>query len=412
MIKKLRLKFILISMLSVFFVLSITIASMNIANYVVIENNSQEILKEIIAQGTDDFGPNPFDPEDNPGGNPGENPGQRNVELRQEHYFVVSFNNDGSVIKANNVHMFIMSLEECEQLAAKVFNNEISGGKYGNYRYSKATKDDGLTYVGFLDNKERFDSAINFLILSFSISVGAYLLLFALILFGSKVVFKPAEEAYKNQKRFITNASHELKTPLTIISADLDLIEMDNGSNEWTKSIKDQVYRLNEMTNQLVTLAKLEEEESRFPFEDFSLNDVYLKAVDAFKTSFKKENIKFGSNISGNITMYGNKYLINELIYLFLDNSLKYTGGDNKSSYFVISQNKDKIEFRFSNTIDKDDEVDVRQILERFYRSPSNKKEGSGVGLSIGQEIVKLHKGKIDVDKNNNAISFVITFNN
>ena len=110
--------------------------------------------------------------------------------------------------------------------------------------------------------------------------------------------------------------------------------------------------------------------------------------------------------------MYGNKFLINELIYLFLDNSLKYTSGDNKSSYFVISQNKDKIEFRFSNTIAKDDEVDVRHILERFYRSPSNKKEGSGVGLSIGQEIVKLHKGKINIDKNSNSISFIITFNN
>lgn len=404
MIKKLRRKFILISMLSVFFVLAVAIGTINIANYVVVENNSQEVLNKIIAQGTDDFLPPPF--------NPGSNPDSRGVDLREEHYFIVSFNKDGSIEKANNAHMFIISLEECEELASKVFSGEISGGKYGNYRYQKALKDDGLTYVGFVDSKERFDSALNFLILSFSISAGAYLILFCLIFFGSKVVFKPTEEAYKNQKRFITNASHELKTPLTIISADLDLIEMDNGSNEWTKSIKDQVIRLNEMTNQLVTLSKLEEEDSRFPFEDFSLNDVYLKAVDAFKASFKKENIKFGSNISGNITMYGNKYLINELIYLFLDNSLKYTGGDNKSSYFVISQNKDKIEFRFSNTIDKDDEVDVRQVLERFYRSPSNKKEGSGVGLSIGQEIVKLHKGKIDVDKNSNSISFVITFSN
>jgi len=404
MIKKLRRKFILISMLSVFFVLAVAIGAINTANYVVIENNSQEVLKKVIAQGTDEFLPPPF--------NPGNNPDPHGGDLRQEHYFIVSFNKDGSIEKTNNAHMFIISLEECEELASKVFSGEISGGKYGNYRYQKALKDDGLTYVGFVDSKERFDSALNFLILSFSISAGAYLILFCLIFFGSKVVFKPTEEAYKNQKRFITNASHELKTPLTIISADLDLIEMDNGSNEWTKSIKDQVIRLNEMTNQLVTLSKLEEEDSRFPFEDFLLNDVYRKAVDAFEASFKKENIKFGSNISGNITMYGNKYLINELIYLFLDNSLKYTGGDNKSSYFVISQNKDKIEFRFSNTIDKDDEVDVRQILERFYRSPSNKKEGSGVGLSIGQEIVKLHKGKIDVDKNNNSISFVITFSN
>ena len=109
--------------------------------------------------------------------------------------------------------------------------------------------------------------------------------------------------------------------------------------------------------------------------------------------------------------MFGNKYLIDEHIYIFLDNSLKYTGGDNKSSYFVVSESKGKIEFRFSNTIDKNDEVDVKQVLERFYRSPSVKKEGSGVGLSVAQEIVSLHKGTLKVDKNNYTINFVITFN-
>ena len=109
--------------------------------------------------------------------------------------------------------------------------------------------------------------------------------------------------------------------------------------------------------------------------------------------------------------MYGNKYLIEELIYIFLDNSLKYTSGDKKSSYFTISENnKGKIEFRLSNTISEDDAVDVKQIMDRFYRSPSSKKEGSGVGLSIAKEIIKLHKGNIKVDKNNNSLSFVITF--
>lgn len=387
-------------MLSVFFVLAVTIGAINISNYVVIENNSKDVLSEVIRQGTDDemLGP---------GG------GQGKVELRQEHYFIVSFNEDGSINKTNNKHMFILSETECNDLATKVFNNELVGGKYGNYRYSKSTKEDGLTYVGFVDLKEKLDSFYNFLSLSSFISIGAYLVLFVLIFVGSKIVFKPTEEAYKNQKRFITNASHELKTPLTIISADMDLIEMDNGKSEWSESVRDQVKRLNEMTNQLVTLSKLDEEDNtRFPFADFSINEVCHKAIEAFSSSFKKENIKFSYNITGNLTMYGNKYLIDELIYIFLDNSLKYTGGEQKSSYFVVSENsKKKIEFRFSNTIDKNDEVDVKQIMERFYRSPSNKKEGSGVGLSIAQEIVKLHKGNIKVDKNNNSITFIIIFN-
>lgn len=397
MIKKLRIKFILISMLSVFFVLFVTMGAINISNYVGIENNASNIVNEVLKQGTDEFGPLP--------------PIGRGVDLRQEHYFTVSFNKDGSVKDVNNTHMFIYSREECIALASKVYNNQLTGSSYDTLRFKKEVKLDDLTYVGFVDIKERLDSFNSFLLTSSLVAVGAYAVLFALIFVGSKIVFKPTEEAYKNQKRFITNASHELKTPLTIISADLDLIEMDNGKSEWSESIRDQITRLNEMTNQLVTLSKLEEEDkTRFPFSDFSLNEVSNKAVESFAPSFKKENIKFSFNIGGNISMYGNEHLIDELIYIFLDNSLKYTGGEKKSSYFVIAENKGKIEFRFSNTISKDDEVDAKQIMDRFYRSPSSKKEGSGVGLSIASEIIKLHKGNVKVNKNNNVISFVITF--
>ena len=401
MIKKLRKKFILLSMLSVFAVLVITMGAINISNYVIVENNASGVLAEVMRQGTNEQTPGM------PGGDKKEN-----IELRQEHYFVVSFNQDGSVNKVNNRQMFMLSEAECKELALKVFNDTLTGGKYGIYRFAKENKNDGLTYVGFVDIKERLDSFNNFLLLSSLISLGALSVFFVLVFVGSKIIFKPTEEAYKNQKRFITNASHELKTPLTIISADMDLLEMDNGKSEWSESIRDQVTRLNEMTNQLVTLSKLEEEDkTRFPFEDFSLTEVCNKAVESFSSSFKKEGIEFSNNITDNIAMFGNKYLIDELIYIFLDNSLKYTAGNNKSSNFAMRQdNKGKIEFRFSNTIDPNDEVDVKQMMERFYRSPSIKKEGSGVGLSIAKEIISLHHGKISIDKNNNTICFVIKF--
>ena len=403
MIKKLKRKFILISMLSVLIVLTVTFSAINISNFVTLENEAKTTVNEVIRQGTDDVPPG--------GQGQGGASGNR-VELREVHYFVVSFNIDGSINASNTKHMFILSEIECVELATKVYNDQLTGGKYDTMRYKKATKEDGLTYVGFVDVKEKLDSANQYLLISSLIALGALAAFSGLVILGSNIAFKSTEEAYKNQKRFITNASHELKTPLTIISADLDLIEMDNGKNEWSESIRDQLSRLNEMTNQLVTLSKLEEEDkTKFPFLDFSVNEVCNKAIDAFSSSFKKEGIKFASNITGNITMFGSQYLIDELIYIFLDNSLKYTSGDMKSSYFVVSKNqKGKIEFRFSNTIDKTEEVDINQIMDRFYRSPSTKKEGSGVGLSIAKEIINLHKGTIKVDKNNNSLTFIITF--
>ena len=402
MIKKLKRKFILISMLSVLLVLVVTFSAINISNYVSVENDAKAAVSEVIRQGTDDTPPG-----EGPSGDP-----SGRVEIRDVHYFVVSFNADGSINAYNTRHMFMFSEDVCKDLATKVYNNELTGGKYDTLRYNKTLKDDNLTYVGFVDIREKLESANKFLLISSLIALGALLAFSGLVILGSNIAFKSTEEAYKNQKRFITNASHELKTPLTIISADLDLIEMDHGKNEWSESIRDQLTRLNEMTNQLVTLSKLEEEDKkRFPFEDFSINEVCNKAIDSFAPSFKKEDIKFSSNITGNITMFGNKRLIEELIYIFLDNSLKYTGGEMKSSYFVVSKNsKDKIEFRFSNTIDKNEEVDEKQIMDRFYRSPSNKKQGSGVGLSIAKEIIRLHKGTIKIDKNITSLTFIITF--
>lgn len=388
-------------MLSVLLVLVVTFSAINISNYVSVENDAKASVGEVIRQGTDDTPP----------GGPSGDPSGR-VEIRDIHYFVVSFNLDGSINAYNTRHMFMLSEEACKELATKVYNNELTGGKYDTFRYSKTLKDDNLTYVGFVDIREKLDSANKFLLISSLIALGALLAFSGLVILGSNIAFKSTEEAYKNQKRFITNASHELKTPLTIISADLDLIEIDHGKNEWSESIRDQLTRLNEMTNQLVTLSKLEEEDKkRFPFEDFSINEVCNNAIESFAPSFKKEDIKFSSNITGNITMFGNKRLIEELIYIFLDNSLKYTGGEMKSSYFVVSKNsKDKIEFRFSNTIDKNEEVDEKQIMDRFYRSPSNKKQGSGVGLSIAKEIIRLHKGTIKIDKNITSLTFIITF--
>ncbi|MBR0302150.1 MAG: HAMP domain-containing histidine kinase [Bacilli bacterium] len=403
MIKKLKRKFILISLLSVLIVLAVTFIAINVSNFVSIENDASLAVSEVIKQGTDDLLP--------PGGEPGGGQ-ERKVELREVHYFIVSFNQDGSMKEANTKHMFIVSEDECKNLAKKVYDNELSGNKYNTFRFNKELKDDGLTYVGFVDIKEKLDSANQYLLISSLIALGAFIAFAGLVIVGSNIVFKSTEEAYKNQKRFVTNASHELKTPLTIISADLDLIEMDSGKNEWSESIRDQLTRLNEMTNQLVTLSKLEEEDkTRFPFEDFSINEVCNKAIDAFSPSFKKEGIKFSYNIAGNMTMFGNKYLIDELLYIFLDNSFKYTGGEMKSSYFVVSTNaKGKIEFRFSNTINKDEEVDPKQIMDRFYRSPSTKKEGSGVGLSIAKEIINLHHGTIKIDKNPTSLTFIITF--
>jgi len=399
MIKKLRRNFIILSALAVFSVLAITVGAIDISNYIIVENNAKAVLDKIIEVG--------------PRGEPvPDEPGNTNeINLRQEHYFIVALNRDGTVKETDNRQMFVLTVDECNDLAIKVYNGEITGGKYGDFRYLEHLRKDGVSYIAFVDIKDSLDNTRNFVFLSFFISLGAYLVLIGLIIIASRIMFKSTEEIYKNQRRFITNASHELKTPITVISADLDLIEMDSGKSEWSESIRDQLTRLTQMTNQLLNLSRLEEDDkSKYSFEDFSLNEVCEHAANDFQASFIKEDIKFSYNFANDLHLYGNKFLINDLIHIFLDNSVKYTGGTSKKSYFVVSENKGKIEFKFSNTIDKDDKVDVKHIMERFYRSPSHKNEGSGIGLSVAQEIINLHKGKISINKSNSTLTFIISF--
>ena len=398
MIKKLRIKFIIASMASILFVLVATIGAINISNYVSVQKEVNNALTLVIENGLND--------EPQQGGGPG----GKQDNIQREHYFVVAFNSDGTVNQSNFKHIFIVNETTGIELATSVFNGVNTHGKIDNLYYQKANKGN-LIIVAFVDAKDRLDSFNNFLISSILIASISYVVIFVLIFFSSKIVFRVSEESYQKQKSFITNASHELKTPLTIISTDLELIEMDNGKSEWTASIKDQVNRLTKMTNQLVVLSRLDEADySKYPFEEFSLSEVANDVTDSFAQSFKKESLIFKTDVEENLVLNGNKYLIEELFFIFLDNALKYTKENGEAGVLVSKDKKNKPCITFYNSVDSDLELDISLLFERFYRSPNSKKEGSGIGLSIAKEILNLHKANIKVTKENNILKFFITF--
>lgn len=404
MIKKLRLRFIIAALLSILVVLSATIATINIVNYVNADREAQRSLDMIVEnEHMDREGGGGFVPGQ---GRPGDN---RN----REHYFTVILNAEGEPIIWNTSHIFTISEDEAKELAVKVFESNKTQGQIDTLRYKKETygvEPFTSTYIAFVDVSEKMNAFNDFLRSSIIVSSVSYAIIAALIIISSHFVFKTSEESYRKQKAFITNASHELKTPLTIISTDVEILKMDHGDNEWTDSISDQVRRLTTMTNQLVTLSRLDEDSmSNYPLTMISLTDVAKESVSAFVPTFDKNGLKFSSAIDDGLMMKGNHSLLNELFYIFMDNALKYAK-HNGEVKLLIKKNKNKVEINFSNDIE-DNEVDVNQLFERFYRSPhSNKKEGSGIGLSIAKEIVELHKGKITASIKDNKIYFNIVF--
>ena len=422
MIKKLRLRFIISALLSILFVLSATIVAINVSNYIKTENESIRILNMIAENEQKDVA----DPGGSSGGTwggyggSGNRPPRENDTRNQEHYFIVLFSTEGEILYSNYSHIFTIEDEAAQNLAVEVYQGNKVQGKRGNLRFKK----EDVTYrtsgpmpfeykyvfVTFVDISDRTHSFDEFLKNSVIISSVSYAVIAALIIFSSHFVFKTSEESYKKQKAFITNASHELKTPLTIINTDIEILKMDHGNNEWTDSITDQVRRLTTMTNQLVTLSKLDENSlDNYPMSNISLTELAKESINAFSPTFEKNGFNFSSDVDEDLTIRGNRNLINELFYILMDNALKYAKlkGDVSLS---VKKNKNRVEINFVNDIE-DEEVDVNQLFERFYRSPhSSKKEGSGIGLSIAKEIVDLHKAKISASIKNQKIYFTIVF--
>ena len=401
MIKKLRLRFIIAALLSILFVLSATIAVINISNYIRADREAQQSLDMIVEN-------EHLDREEGYSYKP--RPGDKR---NREHYFTVVLRDDGLPLFTNTDHIFTVSEEEAKELAARVYESGETQGQIDTLRYKRETF--GVEpyisiYIAFVDVSEKMNSFSDFLRSSIIVSGVSYAVLAAMIIISSHFVFKTSEESYHKQKAFITNASHELKTPLTIINTDVEILRMDHGDNEWTDSITDQVRRLTTMTNQLVTLSRLDEDSmSNYPLSVISVDKIAEENINAFKPSFENNGFKFSSEVEKDLTIKGNTYLINELFSIFLDNALKYAK-NNGSVNLSVKKNKNKVEIIFSNDIE-DNEVDVNQLFERFYRSPrSNKKEGSGIGLSIAKEIVELHKAKISASIKDNKIYFNIIF--
>ena len=240
-----------------------------------------------------------------------------------------------------------------------------------------------------------------------------YSLLFFILVVSafSGYAIKPYLENYEKQKRFITNAGHELKTPLSIISANNELQELMTGETEWTKSTKDQVERLTHLINQLVTLARLEEQPN-IVLERVCFSEIVQDAAEDFKAPIIKDGKTFEMQIASDIYVKAEEKSLFELVTLLVDNANKYC--DDKGTVSVkLSRTNGlkKARLEVSNTFKEGTEIDYSRFFDRFYRedeSHNNQTSGYGIGLSMAQSIVKIFKGKISVSYKNDAITFKV----
>lgn len=214
-------------------------------------------------------------------------------------------------------------------------------------------------------------------------------------IYFSDRIMQPVAESYRKQKQFITDAGHELKTPLTIIGANTEVIEMQGGESEWTKGIKEQISRLTSLTEKLIFLAKMEEQND-LPMFEFSLSDVIEESIQEFSTMAASKGIELVFDIQKGVFYTGNEEMIRRMISLLADNAIKYTDGNVVTFSLRTEGNKKVIEVK--NPASYIAEGDMSGLFERFARGDISRNSGTGghgIGLSVVRVIAEAHNGRL-----------------
>ena len=392
MLKKLRWRFILAAMTAFFAVIVLIAALVNIFTYAEITSridNSIESLVSADFRSPRDFRPEPHG--DTPfGGRPDMESGY------MMRFFVVRVDSTG---QATYLSMdFIASVDEnsAKEYANKALSRNSDKGYIGNYRYLKTESDDA-TVIVFLNAGRELQIARSLLELSIIISVLSLTLVFILVVFISKKAIRPIENNIKQQKQFITDASHELKTPLTSISTSLDVITAEHGDDEWTDNIKKQTSRMTKLVSELVTLSRLDEDLPLPNKERFSLSNAAWETVDIYQSQAKGRGKNMSVDIAEDVEIYGDKSGIQQMMSVLLDNAVRYSNDEGEIRFSVYSK-KNKAHIEVYNTCDYDTPPDVNLLFDRFYRPDSSRNSetgGTGVGLAIAKAVAEAHGGSI-----------------
>lgn len=407
MIYSLRRKFILICTASFLTVLLIMIGVIFASNRIK-QNNMIDMMCDIISENGGAFPEQPT-PEFN------------NIEhsrpmpdfIDQEtpfsiRYFIVYYDKSERISKVDTTFISSVSEENAKQWADIVVEKNKERGWYNDYRY-KIYETNGNPTVVFI-NGSMFRSMNIFYMLStagtFAISGLAVVVLIIIL---SKFAVRPAAESYEKQKQFVTDANHELKTPLTLILTNVDIAESELGKNEWLDDIRYEGQQMSALVNKLVTLSRMDEEKQNEGFESFNLSEAVNDVYSEFSELANLKGKKISSEIIDKVLYYGSESEVRQLVSILLDNAIKYC--DESGEIRLEIHYKKHPVITVSNTFDNVNKTDLDKLFDRFYRSDKARTSGSGfgIGLSIAQSIVHRHHGDIRaIRKDDNTICFRI----
>lgn len=392
--KKMQRRFIAAAMTAFGTVMAALVIVINIVNYCQTTSRQDDLAGNLLRHerkaAADPQKPRPSFP-DMPGGGP-------EAEFTTR-FFVMYCGADGNIKAVSRDHIASIDEETAREYTEAVLEKGKEKGYYGDYRYHVNREEEGATVL-FLNASHALQSIKSLFFLSIAIGMGSILVVFILIIFFSGYAIRPYVKNIERQKRFITDAGHEMKTPITSIATSADIAAMEYEGDEWISNIRKQTARLTRLVSDLVALSRLDEE---MPFPEkagFSLSDAAWETAEPFAVLAKANGKKYRQRIEEGLKLYGDREAIQRMISILLDNGIKYSEEGGEVGLDIYRRRR-KIYIEVFNTCSLPDGSDLNRLFDRFYRLDESRAAhtgGTGIGLSMARAIAEAHGGRIGVE--------------
>ena len=401
MIRKMQYRFVLTASLVVLIVLVLVVGVINGAMRSILDMQTDRILSQLAYWdgNTDEEEKQTLHPELG--------------TMLSNHFFRVLLDANGEVVALDLTNAVALNEQDARELASAAYEGGRSSGRLQAedtlYAYQVSSHSEGGdTSMVFLDCTPAVNMVHELLLVSLVISaiaLAGFVVAFSLL---SKRAVRPLVRNMEGQKRFITNASHELKTPLAIISANTELLEAMNGESDWTRSITSQVRRMTGLVNELVTLSRLGEQNA-VELRAVAFSALVTEAAEAIEPVVRQQGKTMTRDLASGVYAEGEDRLLQMLVNILLDNAAKYCDEGGTISLSLGSGGGKNVILSVSNDYASGKDVDYSRFFERFYQedaSHNSRNSGFGIGLSTAREIVELLKGSIRVSWRNGRIEF------
>ncbi len=406
MIRRLRKKFIRIAMLSVMLVITLLIVIVNAANFISTDSELTEMLKII---------------SDNQGTIPrihrnGVLNDKRNDMFTKEmpyatRYFVLQYSENGTLTNSNLSHIAAVTEEDTNIYLSVALRHGEGFGYISGYKYYVIYNGSGRYMAVFLDCYQELRSIKIVAALSLLAGAVCIALVYVLVVLFSKKAIDPIVRSTERQKQFITDAGHELKTPVTVISTSLKVLEMEVGKQKWIDKAQAQADKMSDLVNSLVALARMDEENPPVKPTDFNISEAVTETAESFREYAEMNGHGLELKIEPGIKYYGDEYLVRQLISILTDNAVKYTS-DGGTIHLSLKRERHGVAIRASNPCEPLKTADLNKLFDRFYRADKSRSSfdsSFGVGLSIARSIAETHKGYIKAKRpSEGEIEFIV----